>query len=350
MPNSSPAISSVSTLQTVKSLLIKLIALAQRYPGLIAIFGFISGAASFFFVERSTSIAQGITIVLLLSWLFLILEKVLRDLLLRYFHLSFPPAVMHYLTQLVHQESLFFALPFFLAVTTWDHGQSVFTALLIICALVSVIDPVYYQKLAKRRELFLLFHAFALFSVMLVSLPVILQMTTTQSIAWALLTVIALSLPSLVRVFQYRRWWRLPALLLMLSVLAGALWQARGWIPPASLRLTEMSLSQEVDRQQLQHGQAINSISQTQLKQSGLYAWTAIKAPRGLQEKIHHVWVHNGKQVDRITLEINGGRELGYRAFSYKSHFPEQSAGRWQVKVVTDSGQLVGLKRFNVTN
>ncbi|HSG93463.1 MAG TPA: DUF2914 domain-containing protein, partial [Methylotenera sp.] len=87
----------------------------------------------------------------------------------------------------------------------------------------------------------------------------------------------------------------------------------------------------------------------SELKQ-GLYAWTAVSAPRGLQDNIHHVWLQNGEEIDRITLEIEGGREEGYRAFSYKNKFPEDPSGRWQIRVVTDSGQLIGLKRFTVTD
>lgn len=335
---------------SAKTWIMRLVSLIQRYPGVIAIFGFISGTASYFLVERSTQLAQLITVLLLLSWLFLILEKGLRSSLSKRFGLQLPPAVMHYLTQMVHQESLFFALPFFLAVTTWDHGQSVFTALLMLCAVVSVIDPLYYQKLAKRRELFLLFHAFALFAVLVVTLPIILQLTTTESLAWALLMALLLSLPSLARVFQYQRWWRLPVLMLLLLLLAGALWQGRSWIPPAALRLTEINLSQQVDRQQLRHGRSIEQISASQLQRTGLYAWTAVSAPRGLQDNIHHLWLHNGEEIDRITLTIQGGRELGYRAFSFKNKFPENAAGRWQIRVVTDSGQLIGLKRFIVTD
>ncbi|MEI8665508.1 DUF2914 domain-containing protein [Pseudoalteromonas sp. B28] len=61
------------------------------------------------------------------------------------------------------------------------------------------------------------------------------------------------------------------------------------------------------------------------------------------------MWLHNKKEVDRITLSINGGRELGYRAWTHKVNFPSDSVGKWQVKVVTESGQLIGLTKFTVT-
>ena len=60
-------------------------------------------------------------------------------------------------------------------------------------------------------------------------------------------------------------------------------------------------------------------------------------APLGLRERVRHVWLHEGREVDRIALHINGGREAGYRAWTRKQRFPTDAAGRWQVKVLTDS-------------
>ncbi|MCE3252814.1 MAG: hypothetical protein K0Q67_1834, partial [Cellvibrio sp.] len=80
----------------------------------------------------------------------------------------------------------------------------------------------------------------------------------------------------------------------------------------------------------------------------GLYAYTAIHAPRGLNERIYHEWRLNGQVVDRVALDINGGREAGYRAWSHKVNFPEQSLGRWQIHVVTEANQLIGMLRFRV--
>ena len=333
---------------TLKSLLFSLIELAKRWPWLIAAIGFISGVASYFLVERKESLAQVIAILMLVSWVFLVLENWLRESFKSRFGLNIPPALMHYLTQLVHQESLFFVLPFFLAVTTWNHTQAGFTALLILCALISVIDPLYYKQLAPRRSLFVIFHALALFAVLLVALPILLQLTTGQSLAFALIASLLFSLPSLVKFVANGRWWRRPLMTLMLAALAAGLWQVPSLVPPAALRLTEFNLVQQVDREQRTHSIHIDRLGVQSLKRDGIYAWTAIRAPRGLQEKIHHLWIHNGKQVDRITLNIEGGSEQGYRAWTQKLNFPEDPVGKWQVKVVTDSGQLIGIKRFSV--
>jgi len=331
-----------------KALLTALVDLAKRWPGLIALFGFVSGAASYLLVERSESLAQVIAIVMLVSWVWLVLENWLRAGFLQRFGLDMPPALMHYVTQMVHQESLFFVLPFFLAVTSWDHGQAIFTALLVLCALISVIDPLYYKQLAPRRSLFVAFHALALFAVLLVALPLILHLTTAQSLALALLMSMVFSLPSLLHLLDNRRWWRLPLMALMLTALAAGLWQARAWVPPAALQLTGISLSLKIDRQMRTPGASLEQITAATLKENGLFAWTAVRAPRGLREKIHHAWFHNGREVDRITVDIRGGRTEGYRAWTHKSNFPRDPAGKWQVRVVTDSGQLIGLARFSV--
>lgn len=69
---------------------------------------------------------------------------------------------MNNATQMVHQQTLFFVLPFFIAVTNWNHSQALFTSMLILCAIVSVVDPLYYKHLVARCPLFVFYHALAL--------------------------------------------------------------------------------------------------------------------------------------------------------------------------------------------
>ena len=333
----------------LKSLFSRSVALFERHAGLMALLGFASGVASFLLVERRESYAQIIALLMLSSWVWLVLENWLRAGLLRRFGFDLPPTLLRYATQMVQQESLFFVLPFFLVVTSWDHGQVVFTVLLVLCALISVIDPLYYKHLAPRRSLFIIYHTLSLFAVLLVVLPLILHLTTTQSLALALLMALLFSLPSLGPLLLNDRWWRRPLLVLMLIVLAAGLWQGRSFVPPATLRLVEISLSQQIDPEQRSARGSIEQIDEGALHQVGLYAFTAVRAPRGLEEQIYHVWLHNNMVVDRITLDITGGRKEGYRAWTHKRNFPADSVGRWQVQVVTDSGQLIGLTRFTVS-
>ncbi|MBQ4800382.1 DUF2914 domain-containing protein [Pseudoalteromonas sp. MMG006] len=334
----------------LKNLITQFIQAMQKRPGLLAVLAFCSGVASYVMVDRKESFSQVIAIVLLISWFWLIIDNWLREKVEERFGVEVSPNVMRFALQMVQQESLFFALPFFLAVTQWDHPQAIFTSLIVLCAVVSVIDPLYYKKLARNRTLFTVFHNFALFVVLLVTLPILLNLTTSQSLAIALVTSVLITLPSFNNLMPNVRWWRFPILVLMLCAVSASVWQLRSFVPPAALRLTDITLAHKVD---LEHKKPIGSINKLDLytlHHEGLYSWTAVKAPRGLNEKIFHVWIHNKKEVDRITLNINGGRKQGYRAWTHKVNFPKNSQGKWQIKVVTESGQLIGLTKFVVTS
>ncbi|MDP2636572.1 MULTISPECIES: DUF5924 family protein [unclassified Pseudoalteromonas] len=332
-----------------KNLITKFIIMMQQRPGLLAVFAFCSGVASYLLVERKESFSQIIAILLLISWVWLIVDNWLRDKVEQRFGVAVSPNFMRFALQMVQQESLFFALPFFLAVTSWNHPQAVFTSLIILCAFISVVDPLYYKKLAKHSILFTVFHNFALFVVILVTLPILLNLTTSQSLTIALITSVICTLPSLGNLMPNARWWRFPLLVLLLSALSAGLWQLRSWVPPAALRLTDITVSHQVDIAQRKPIGNVKQLDVNTLRQEGLYSWTAVKAPRGLNEKIFHVWILNNQVVERIALDITGGREQGYRAWTHKMNFPVDSVGKWQVHVVTESGQLIGLAKFNVS-
>ena len=331
-----------------RELLPSLIALVQRHPGLVAIFGFASGLASFLLVERHAELAQVLAAVMLVSWLWLMLENILRERIAQWFGFELPPPLLRYATQMIHQESLFFVLPFFFITTTWNSCQALFTGLLGIAALLSIIDPLYYRWLAPKRWLFLAYHSLALFAVLLTALPIIFQLTTPQSYQLALAASAVLSFPSLFAIITVQRWWRGLLLVGLTLVLAAGGWLARVWVPPATLWLTEVAVTIQLDNKNRAPGQSLKLISVDQLRSEGLYAYTAINAPRGLSERIYHVWRHNGREIERIALDIQGGRKEGYRAWTHKQNFPGEPAGNLQVQVLTEAGQMIGVLRFKV--
>ncbi|MBB3104948.1 DUF5924 family protein [Azomonas macrocytogenes] len=323
--------------------------LTHRYPGAVALFGFCSGVASFFLVERQARLAKVVALVMLISWLWLTLENILRRFLLSRFGWQLPTALLRYATQVIHQESLFFVIPFFTVTTTWNSGQAIFSGLLGCAALVSVIDPLYYKWLAERRWLYLAFHALTLFAVLLTILPIVFHLSTPQSYRLALGTALILALPSFSGLFANWGWRRLLAIVGLVALTATAGWLGRTWVPPATLRLNQISVTMHLDNHGRAPADSIDRLTVKQLKANGLYAYTAISAPRGLKERIYHEWLYEGRQIDRIALDIKGGREAGYRAWSYKRNFPENPAGKWHVRVTTEAGQLIGILRFEVT-
>lgn len=329
-----------------KPYLLRLFALVQRYPGLIAAFGFCSGVASFILVDRQEGVGKVIAVLMLLSWAWLLLEGLLTRSAARWLGLEVPPLVLRYLTQMIHQESLFFALPFFFVTTSWHSGQALFTSLLGAAALLAIVDPIYYRWLAARRWLYLSFHTFTLFAVLLVALPLIVHLTTAESYRLALGAALVVALPSLGSSLRIQGYWRWATLAGLVAALGVGAWLARPWVPPATLWLTEVAVTEQL--QERSPGRSLGKVSAAQLQQVGLYAYTAISAPRGLDERIYHVWKRDGVEMDRIALDIHGGRKAGYRAWTHKRNFPAQPAGDWQVQVVTEAGQQIGVLRFRV--
>ncbi|WP_145138711.1 DUF5924 family protein [Pseudomonas duriflava] len=325
------------------------VTIINRYPRLVALAGFISGVCSFLLVDRQHGFAKVMAVVMLASWLWLMLENVLRKWVTRRFGWSVPPGLLRYATQMIHQESLFFVLPFFFITTTWNSGQVVFTGLLATMALISITDPLYYKALTARRWVFLGYHTLTLFAVLLTALPIILHLTTPESYKLALGVAVLLSFPSIAVALSIKRGWQWPMVLALTLAIGGFGWIMRAWVPPATLWLTDVAITSQFDNQAREPGKSLKEISEAQLRSQGLYAYTAINAPRGLSERIYHVWRHDGREVDRIPLNISGGREAGYRAWTHKRNFPGQVEGRWQVQVVTEAGQLIGTLRFKVT-
>jgi hypothetical protein len=326
------------------------IGLMQRYPGVIALFGFCSGIGSFILVDRQAKLATWIAVILLLSWVWLMFENSAMKLFAKIFKKEIPKPLLRYGTQMIHQESLFFVLPFFFITTTWNSGQMVFTGLLGIAGLISIVDPLYYKWLAPKRSLFMALHTLTLFAALLTALPIILHLTTAESYKLSLITAMVLALPSLASSFPITTWRRGAGLVAMTLAIGAAGWLLRSWVPPATLWLTEVAVSTTFDNQTRSPGDSITEIGVNQLRSSGLYAYTSINAPRGLDERIYHVWRHNGKEVDRIALDIHGGREEGYRAWTHKQNFQPDVLGKWQVRVLTDDGQMIGVLRFEVTD
>lgn len=322
----------------------------KRYPGVIAFFGFCSGIGSFILVDRQAKLATWIAVIMLVSWLWLMVENSAVALIARVFKREIPQPLLRYATQMIHQESLFFVLPFFFVTTTWNSGQLVFTGILAAAGLVSITDPLYYKWLAPRRWLFMALHTLTLFAALLTALPVILHLTTAESYKLSLITAMLLSFPSLASSFPINNWKRAIGLVLMTLAIGGAGWLLRSWVPPATLWLTEVAVSTRFDNQNRTPGESIQEIGVNQLRSAGLYAYTSINAPRGLDERIYHVWRHNGEEVDRIALDIHGGRKEGYRAWTHKQNFPPDVLGKWQVRVLTEDGQMIGVLRFEVTD
>ena len=160
----------------------RLLQLWARYKPLVALCSFVAGAASLVLIQRQEKVAQTLVILLPLSWLIAILESQWLKLVERGRWLRHSPLLVRYLMQGLHQESFFFTLPFFLATTTWTSLQPVFLVARAGFALVSMIDPLYFDHVVVRRGLLWSFHAAAGFATVLAAAPMLWQITTATSL------------------------------------------------------------------------------------------------------------------------------------------------------------------------
>ncbi|MFT7483335.1 MAG: hypothetical protein ACI8WW_002275, partial [Oceanospirillaceae bacterium] len=82
-----------------------------------------------------------------------------------------------------------------------------------------------------------------------------------------------------------------------------------------------------------------------------VYAFTSIFAPTDIKKEIFHRWRwYNGKSkkwetADNIGFDISGGRDDGYRGYTYKNNV---KPGLWQVKVTTEEGLVLGVIDFEI--
>ncbi|MCB8890138.1 DUF5924 family protein [Vreelandella malpeensis] len=310
---------------------------------------FAAGLGSFFLVDRQQWLGAALALGLLLAWALMLCEGLLSRLLRRRGQEGLPRAVTTFIAQMIHQETLFFTLPFILITTVWNSGQLVFAALVVFMAVFSIIDPLYYKLAGRSRSLYFLFHAQCVFLVLLVILPIMVHLDTGHTLLLALGLTVLIALPSFWNLVKKRSLSRWCLFLALLLGVAFAGWVGRVWVPPATLWMTGSALSPGFDTTQ-RTPQGEMALTPATLEANGVYVYTAIRAPRGLSETIYHAWHHNGQEMDTVTLDISGGREQGYRAWSHKLNFPEDPRGNWRVDIMTAGGQRLGLIRFTVAD
>ncbi|MBH0195012.1 MAG: DUF2914 domain-containing protein [Nitrospira sp.] len=125
------------------------------------------------------------------------------------------------------------------------------------------------------------------------------------------------------------------------------------WIPPVPLSLKYGGMYHEVkktgDRFELSFDkkwyQVWKRSDSTFPADEPIYCFTAVFAPVDLDTTVYHHWYFraNGSRpfahADKIPIKISGGREGGYRAYTFKQRL---SPGDWRVDVETEDGRIIG--------
>lgn len=253
-----------------------------------------------------------------------------------------------YTVQTLLHGLLLFLVPIYYASTTVSSGNVWLLAALVAAAILTTIDPWYRAVMARAPWTEVGLFWVGLFASLNAALPLI-----GMPGEWVLLLGGSASVLSLLP--AVRQHFRISMGSAVLRVTLGAVlfgtgvWWARAWIPPVPLYLTRATFARDVE--QLEPVEPVARISSRELLAWGrLVAFTAIAAPSGLREPIYHVWQKNDHTLGEILLTtIRGGRQGGFRTYSWKTDLGADPAGVWQVDVRTAYGQLVGRVRLLVT-
>ena len=82
-----------------------------------------------------------------------------------------------------------------------------------------------------------------------------------------------------------------------------------------------------------------------------VFCFTSVFAPTKLTKKIFHHWYFQNPgskkytETDKMGYRLNGGRERGYRGFTYKKNM---EPGKWKVILKTDDKKTIGIAEFEI--
>jgi hypothetical protein len=238
---------------------------------------------------------------------------------------------------MIHQESLFFVLPFFSSPPPGTAANRFSPAARRRRADVDH-DPLYYKWLAPKRSLFLALHTLTLFAALLTALPIILHLTTAESYK------LASASPWCCRFRAWRSACRCSlGFCCMAAPIGCAGWFLRSWVhrPPVDDRV---AISTQL--QDRTPGDDLKKSAPTSCAVTGCTP-TPRSMPRGLDERIYHVAIQ--RQRGRPHRPGYPWRRRLPR-LDPQAELPRRPVGRWQVRVLTEDGQVIGVLRFKVTD
>jgi hypothetical protein len=226
------------------------------------------------------------------------------------------------------QMCLFFSVVFYVRASV-SPAHWAFVSLMIAASIVTAWDP-WCRAVLRRPTSAALLQAFATFAALDCVLPLLGVSNRASLFVAAGAVVVGVPLAangSMVR----RLLFGLAAALLV----GGALFLgvARA-IPPAPLRFVSCRIGTRIVNREL-----VDPATELAAPPEQLVCASVIAAPRGLKDKLRHLWRQDGVLRSTLTLDIRGGRELGFRAWSYRRN---PGAGRWTCTVETESGQILG--------
>ena len=291
------------------------------------------GVASMIWTSRAPERAPLIVAIALLGWI----ATIVTTVLLRRFDVDDSRRgravrfVAVWLSQYAVQTSLAFPIPFF-ARAVWPllPWHVPFVVAYTLAVVVAFWDP-FYERVARRPLGLVALQAFAAFVALLTVLPIVgLDNTRTFIVAGVAVAVGAPLWFWLTGQRQTKRgsFSAASCVALVCAVVVGA-----PLVPPAPLSLAESHLCKTVQNREPQEIRSRFDVDEA------VVCHTVIAAPLGLNDKLVHVWRVDGRELQRVDLDVNGVKGRGFRTWSRLSRAP---AGHLTCRVETARGQIVG--------
>ncbi|MCC7072959.1 MAG: DUF2914 domain-containing protein [Deltaproteobacteria bacterium] len=312
-------------------------ALMLRLQPLLPWLSLLTGIGGALLMNRTPERAWVVVVAALLAWALLVglhlWERVLHERASRAHEPTLKERGTRFAllvtSQLTVQQALLFPLPFYLRAVTLHPGHVVFLIVYAAALAAALWDPLFAAVARRALTSFLLF-SFAIFAGLAVVLPMVgLSNRVALIVAGAATT---LGVPALLWMRARSRWLRIGAVAAALPA-AGLSLVAAPLVPPAPLELVTAALGTGVvEREPV--GVAVSFTRPVEL-----YCHTAIKAPLGLHDALFHVWTRDGRALDRVALDVRGGRAEGFRTWSRKR---ATDPGRYRCEVQTATRQVLG--------
>ncbi len=259
----------------------------------------------------------------------------------------------NYVIKQFYQQMFFFLVPLYASSATWSTASWNWwmAPILLTCAVVSTLDLVFDNVIMERRWLASAMYGLAMFGLLNVMLPLVAgsdHLAGLMVAAGATPLAVALLSFSLKQVFSASG-------LLLTAAATGALLLAtsagRVAIPPAPLAMQETAVGHGSFGSYECMPASKRRIPADQL--DGLRCGSLLLSPGGVREPIEHRYLHDGVELYRaraseMSCDSDGEDSVVLRSVLPSDRVPPKPEGRWQCATYTESGQLVGVRRFQV--
>jgi len=246
-------------------------------------------------------------------------------------------------TQSIVQNCLLFSFPFYALAALLDVWHALFLLIFGVLVGLSLWDPI-YAKTARGFPIGIFFmQSFAaLFTLNTVLPQAGLSNKMSLWVSMALVSVLSALLVSFLylngkfSILKTALTTLILSSLMFLALFGGA---AR-LIPAAPYRILYGGLGSA-----LGHRKIVDDAEDPIVDPQQLVCASIISAPKDIKDQLFHVWHVNGKQSDRIRLEIKGSEKKGFFTYSRKRNFAKAQKTRVSCSVVSETGQLLFRER-----